>query len=136
MGLPQQIVDATGTNELTYDLRYRYYFSPAGVPLSFDAEGHPGTESIRYEARFEYAPRGILDQTHLRFFTRRSARRFIEDCGFEVVRQETTMMPVELALGVSAGNRAMKLANRILRVFTRLMPGLLGYQFVFVARPR
>lgn len=38
-------------------LRYRYYFSPAGVPLSFDAEGHPGTESIRYEARFEYAPR-------------------------------------------------------------------------------
>jgi len=86
--------------------------------------------------RFEYAPRGILDRTHLRFFTRRSARRLIEECGFEVVREETTVMPVELALGVSPANRAMKLANRVLHVATRLLPGLLGYQFVFVARPR
>jgi len=32
--------------------------------------------------RFEYAERGILDKTHLRFFTRRSARRLIESAGY------------------------------------------------------
>jgi 2-polyprenyl-3-methyl-5-hydroxy-6-metoxy-1,4-benzoquinol methylase len=86
--------------------------------------------------RFEYARRGILDETHLRFYTRRSARRLLEDAGYEVVEQRMTVMPVELALGQSARNPLMQLANRILAVLTSLMPGLFGYQSVFVARPR
>ncbi len=84
--------------------------------------------------RFEYAERGILDRTHLRFFTRRSARRLLEETGYQIVEQETTVMPIELALGLRPGNPIMRGVNRALAFFTRLMPGLLGYQFVFVAR--
>jgi 2-polyprenyl-3-methyl-5-hydroxy-6-metoxy-1,4-benzoquinol methylase len=54
--------------------------------------------------RFEYTERGILDRTHLRFFTRRSARRLLRDAGYEIVEERTTVMPVELALGLSAGS--------------------------------
>ncbi|HVL58090.1 MAG TPA: class I SAM-dependent methyltransferase [Burkholderiaceae bacterium] len=38
--------------------------------------------------RFEYRDDGVLDRTHLRFFTRRSAIRLIEQAGFDVERVE------------------------------------------------
>ncbi|MEZ4386637.1 MAG: class I SAM-dependent methyltransferase [Candidatus Krumholzibacteriia bacterium] len=37
---------------------------------------------------WEYRDEGILDRTHLRFYTRRSLRHLLERCGFRVVRQE------------------------------------------------
>ena len=36
--------------------------------------------------RFEYTDSGTLDRTHLRFFTPRTARRLLEDAGFDVVQ--------------------------------------------------
>jgi 2-polyprenyl-3-methyl-5-hydroxy-6-metoxy-1,4-benzoquinol methylase len=86
--------------------------------------------------RFEYAPRGILDRTHLRFYTRRSARRLLEGVGYEILERRMTVMPIELALRMSPRNWLMRLANRALAFVTALLPGLFGYQSVFVARPR
>lgn len=85
--------------------------------------------------RFEYAERGILDRTHLRFYTRRTARRFLEDNGFEVVEQTMSVMPIELALGMPADNPLMRMANGLLGGATATMPGLFGYQSLIVARP-
>ncbi len=42
--------------------------------------------------RFDYRPSGILDDTHLRFFTRDSARRLLEDAGLDVLRVEQNPM--------------------------------------------
>lgn len=83
---------------------------------------------------FEYAERGILDKTHLRFFTRRTARRMLEESGYEVIDEKMTVMPIELALGLSANNPLMRILNYILAVLTSMLPNLLGYQCVFVAR--
>lgn len=85
--------------------------------------------------RFEYAERGVLDRTHLRFFTRRSARRLLEEAGHQIIDQKTPVMPIEVALGVRPENPVMRGISRALAFFTRLMPALLGCQFVFVARP-
>jgi 2-polyprenyl-3-methyl-5-hydroxy-6-metoxy-1,4-benzoquinol methylase len=85
--------------------------------------------------RFNYQQRGILDKTHVRFFTRRTARKLISDNGYEVVKEKNTVMPVELAVGIPAKNPLMRLANLLLFLLTLLMPGLFGYQCVFVARP-
>lgn len=84
--------------------------------------------------RFDYQARGILDRTHLRFFTRKTARRLLEDNGYAIVEQRDTVMPLELALGVSPDNTFMKILNRCLALATRMMPGLFGYQVMFVAR--
>jgi 2-polyprenyl-3-methyl-5-hydroxy-6-metoxy-1,4-benzoquinol methylase len=86
--------------------------------------------------RFEYARRGILDETHLRFYTRRSARRLVEEAGYEVLEQHITVMPIELALRRSPRHLLMRAANRTLALLTALMPSLFGYQSLFVARPR
>ncbi len=85
--------------------------------------------------RFEYRPRGIMDRTHLRFFTRKSARKTLESCGYEVIEQRETVMPLELILGLDAKNPIVVLMSSILSGVTRLMPGLFGYQTVLVARP-
>jgi SAM-dependent methyltransferase len=83
--------------------------------------------------RFPYAERGILDRTHLRFYTRGSARALIESGGFRVRAVAATAMPYELA--VKALGRA-PLAGPV-RGFAsssaRLWPTLFGYQFVIEA---
>lgn len=86
--------------------------------------------------QWNYTERGILDKTHLRFFTRKTASQMIERAGFEIVRKTMTVMPLELALGVSASNPIMKALNFTLAAATRLMPGLLGYQCMFAVRAK
>ncbi|MBB5204480.1 2-polyprenyl-3-methyl-5-hydroxy-6-metoxy-1,4-benzoquinol methylase [Inhella inkyongensis] len=39
-----------------------------------------------FHGEFRYRSSGILDQTHLRFFTRRSAQRMLEQAGFELMQ--------------------------------------------------
>lgn len=83
--------------------------------------------------RFNYTDKGLLDRTHLRFFTRKTAQRLIEENGYRVLKRRTTVIPVELILGLKAENVVARLAARLLAVATAILPTLLGYQFVFVA---
>jgi 2-polyprenyl-3-methyl-5-hydroxy-6-metoxy-1,4-benzoquinol methylase len=41
-----------------------------------------------FRGKWEYAAAGIMDKTHLRFFTRSSCRQMIKDAGFEVCHQQ------------------------------------------------
>jgi 2-polyprenyl-3-methyl-5-hydroxy-6-metoxy-1,4-benzoquinol methylase len=85
---------------------------------------------------FNYQERGIMDRTHLRFFTRKTARRLLEENGCEIIDEKTTVMPLELVLGMDPSNPLMRAVNAVLGALTAMFPTLLGYQFVFLARPR
>jgi predicted TPR repeat methyltransferase len=85
--------------------------------------------------RFEYAPRGILDQTHLRFFTRKSGRRLLASHGFTVLSETATPMPLELALPFLGRPPLAPVARGGAIAAARLLPGLFGYQFVWEAVP-
>jgi 2-polyprenyl-3-methyl-5-hydroxy-6-metoxy-1,4-benzoquinol methylase len=85
--------------------------------------------------RFEYTERGILDRTHLRFFTRNTARRLLQESGYRVLEEETTVIPLDLALGLPPGSRLHWILNRGLAWVTSLLPGLFGYQMMFLAKP-
>jgi len=84
---------------------------------------------------FDYTTRGILDETHKRFFTRKTARRLIAGCGYEIIEEHSTVMPVALALGIRPESRVMKVVNGVLMLLTKLMPGLFGYQLMFRVGP-
>jgi len=84
--------------------------------------------------RFDYSQRGILDRTHLRFFTRNTARRLMETSGYSILEEKHTVIPIELVLSLSPGNIVLKMLNRILALATWMMPGLFAYQVMFVAR--
>ena len=43
--------------------------------------------------RFDYRDAGVLDRTHLRFFTAATARELVEQAGFRVERMERVIEP-------------------------------------------
>jgi glycosyltransferase involved in cell wall biosynthesis len=83
--------------------------------------------------RFNYAHRGILDWSHLRFFTRKTMRQFVEASGFRVTATYFTVIPLERLISVSLENRILRLANTLLGAATTLLPGLFAYEIVLVA---
>ena len=82
---------------------------------------------------FDYDQRGILDATHLRFFTRRSIRKLIERQGFTIRRIEVVGLPLD-ALGMD-GSKA-KLFRLVDRLLLDFWPTMFGYQFIVEASPR
>jgi 2-polyprenyl-3-methyl-5-hydroxy-6-metoxy-1,4-benzoquinol methylase len=86
--------------------------------------------------RFNYTERGILDKTHLRFFTRKTARAMVESRGYEILEEQMTVIPVELISKLPARNPLMRFCNVIMRGLTWMAPGLFGYQIMFVARQK
>jgi 2-polyprenyl-3-methyl-5-hydroxy-6-metoxy-1,4-benzoquinol methylase len=63
--------------------------------------------------RFSYATSGIMDRTHLHFYTYSTAKTLIENAGYSIDKIEFT------GIGSKVG----------------LLPTLFSYQFIFAARP-
>jgi len=85
--------------------------------------------------QFQYGDRGILDRTHLRFYTRDTARALLEGAGYQVLDERMTAMPIELVFGLDPDNPVMRLMNLLARVAARILPGLFGYQVMLTGRP-
>jgi 2-polyprenyl-3-methyl-5-hydroxy-6-metoxy-1,4-benzoquinol methylase len=82
---------------------------------------------------FCYSDRGILDWSHLRFFTRASAERLLRERGFRITGRHYTIMPLERIVPLPAESRLLRICNGALRLATRIAPGLLAYEVVIVA---
>ena len=82
---------------------------------------------------FEYSNRGILDQTHLRFFTRQSARRLIEDSGLAVSAHETTPIPWEHVLPAAKRSHLLRNIEKADYYLGRRYPELFAYEHIFCA---
>jgi 2-polyprenyl-3-methyl-5-hydroxy-6-metoxy-1,4-benzoquinol methylase len=89
-----------------------------------------------FTGRFPYADRGILDRTHLRFYTRRTAADLLAAAGFAVRSIAATAMPYELALPALANAPWAGPTRAFASGSARLWPTLFGYQFVIEAEKR
>ncbi len=84
--------------------------------------------------RFEYEHAGIMDMTHLRFFTRATVREMVEQAGYDIQRESFsnwnwTLLPLGL-LRVLRMRRAEQMVRNVL---TALVPGLFATQIMLVA---
>jgi 2-polyprenyl-3-methyl-5-hydroxy-6-metoxy-1,4-benzoquinol methylase len=84
---------------------------------------------------FDYTDRGILDRTHLRFFTLASLRRLVDDCAFQIVRLFPTPIPVQIVLPFT-DCRSLSLLHELHYLAVASLKSLLAYQFVICAQPR
>ena len=83
--------------------------------------------------RFEYQDRGILDRTHLRFFTWQSLKALLLSAGLDITDVRTTPIPLPQLHAFFSANRAGRMAYGALYKLTLLFPRLLGYQFIVKA---
>ena len=75
--------------------------------------------------RFPYAEHGLFDHTHLRFFTRASARELAERAGLQVVQERFAPAPIPMQARLPA-LRAFE------RAAVRLRPELFALQVILV----
>ena len=134
---------------------YLRYLAPGGsVIVSLP---NVGLWSVRLQllaGRFEYEDAGVLDRTHFRFFTRRTARKLLEEAGLTIVRKTYNpglvrpFVPLAkklLARGEGSGDprvllesaphRAyLNIVHPVERVIAAAWPGALAFQLIFEAK--
>jgi SAM-dependent methyltransferase len=84
--------------------------------------------------RWDYADRGILDRTHLRFFTKRSFTALLRDAGLSVEELVATPVPLPLVVPPRLHGRALDAVHALSAGAARAWKGGLAYQFVAVCR--
>jgi len=140
--------------------RYLRWLAPGGsVIVSLPNVGLWSVRLAHLFGRWEYADTGVLDRTHLRFYTRKSGRRLVEEAGLEIVK--TTYTPGLVRPFVPLAKRFMGLSSRaplgmtlspdallnsrpyqlyqktaypIERAIASLWPGMLAFQMIFEAK--
>jgi predicted TPR repeat methyltransferase len=85
---------------------------------------------------FEYRDRGILDNTHVRFYTMRTIKKEIENAGFRIIAIRGSSVPLRLIAGKYTPEILLRAGERLLTVLTRVWRGLFAYQIIVVAAPR
>lgn len=86
--------------------------------------------------KFEYTDRGILDRTHLRFFTYKSFESLLSNSGLDQQRIIPTPVPVSIIAPKFFYSFLGKKFQVVLHCFTKWFPKLLGYQFFSICRYR
>jgi glycosyltransferase involved in cell wall biosynthesis len=81
---------------------------------------------------FNYGMRGILDLTHTRLYTFRTARDLFRQAGYEIEEVVGVPAPFPLVLGDTVLSRVLLYINRLL---IRASKGLFSYQIFMVCTP-
>jgi len=106
------------------------------VIISVPNVAHLWIRLLLLVGRFDYLDRGILDHSHLRFFTERSLRAMLADAGLSVERFSATPAPLYQILPVSWHRRWVAATHSINAVIAQKVRRLLGYQFIVLAHPK
>ena len=91
---------------------------------------HGSVRLALLSGRFDYADLGIMDRTHLRFFTRATLGELFRISGYDVVSIEPLELPVELGVPYEA-----KALPRGVEKAVKKMADAEAYSFLLVARP-
>ena len=100
------------------------------VVISIPNVAHLWVRLSLLAGRFEYAERGILDRTHLRFFTRRSLAALVTRAGLRLTRMTSTPVPLYQVVPERWHGRPLAAVHALSAAGARVLPRLLAYQFI------
>lgn len=110
----------------------RSILKPGGhVVASIPNVAHGSVRLALLTGQFRYRPDGLLDRTHIRFFTRETVHELFEAAGYELreVRASTTD-----AFGTELGLRSEDFPPSLVEA-VRSLPDADTYQFIVAAQP-
>lgn len=82
--------------------------------------------------RFSYQPRGILNQSHLRFFTQGTAEAMIRTTGLRVLERRATPIPLPLLVPACSKDGPLALLQVINHILTQTWRSLMAFQWAFL----
>jgi len=94
--------------------------------------------AVRAMLLFGYFPRmerGILDKTHLHFFTRDTAAAMLRSAGLSVARVAATGVPLDELWKTGEGRWMFRFFMRLQHLAVAVAPRLFGFQWIFTAVP-
>lgn len=109
----------------------RLLTSEGSALLSIPNVAYSGLLAELMEGEFRYRAEGLLDSTHLRFYTRRTLLRFLKQEGWQIGALET----IERDLPASEFRVAFDALPPAVARHLLALPDALTYQFVVAARP-
>jgi 2-polyprenyl-3-methyl-5-hydroxy-6-metoxy-1,4-benzoquinol methylase len=112
------------------------HLAPGGlVIVSVPNVAHLWVRLSLLVGRFDYADRGILDRTHLRFFTRRTFLAILTQAALAVEEFRVTPVPLPLIVPPRLHGGWLRAVHGLSAWTSRRWPGGLAYQFVAACRP-
>ncbi len=114
-------------------LRIKRYLGAGGyLVVSIPNIAHGSVRLALLTGSFRYQPAGLLDETHLRFFTLESIRRLFDEADYEITKLKRIRRGLfETEVEVDPANVAYTLLRGLCRD-----PEANVYQYVFCAVPR
>ena len=106
------------------------YLAPQGTLLiSVPNIAHWTVRLMLLFGYFNYQERGILDRTHLQFFTKKRVDECLAKISLKVVEQSVTIDPVEFVLPEYIWNNDIfRFLSKVRLVVAQTFPGLFAYQ--------
>lgn len=99
--------------------------------ISIPNVGYGGVIASLLQGRFPYADEGLLDRTHVRFFTHSSAIELIEQAGWHIFHTESIALDLDQS---EFGDIFLNLSPAIQRELLS-QPDAGAYQFLFACKP-
>ncbi len=113
--------------------RLRPFLKEGGrFAISIPNIGHGSVRLALLSGRWEYRPWGLLDSTHLRFFTRATFARLLEEAGLDLVE----LRPHELPVGAAEVEFDEAVLPEGIIEGLETEPDARAYQYVAVAVPK
>ena len=81
--------------------------------------------------RLPYHKKGILDETHLHFYTLKTAERMLQKTGWQVKEKDVTTIPLSIVFPFLLKG-PFRILPWSLSVITHVLKGLFAYQGIFI----
>ena len=83
---------------------------------------------------FDYEKRGIMDNTHVRFFTLKTFRQLAKQSNLKIIKEDFTPIPLPMVSSVFEEGKALNILHRLNYMKTRIFPKLLSFQLILYCR--
>ena len=102
--------------------------------ISLPNVAHIAVRVLLLFGQFPRMERGVLDRTHLHFYTRRTARALLAEAGLATLRVRPTPFPLDELWRGGEGNPLFNVLMRLQRLALLVAPTLFAWQWVIAAR--